>query len=105
MAELVTDVERYANPTAFAREVNLPLLGSAALPPVSPGASLSALLAASTLGSLGPIVEGLAQTRQRSCTKTRRWVTPRTSGRRRGQARRRCRRPPPPKSRAVLRSI
>jgi cell division septation protein DedD len=64
MAELVTDVERYANPTAFAREVNLPLLGSAALPPVSPGASLSALLAASTLGSLGPIVEGLAQTRQ-----------------------------------------
>jgi len=64
MAELATDVEHYANPTAFAREVNLPLLGSAALPPVSPGASLSAILAASTLGSLGPIVEGLSQTRQ-----------------------------------------
>ncbi len=64
MAELATDVEHYANPTAFAREVNLPLLGSAGLPPVSPGASLSELLSASTRGSWDAIVEGLAQTRQ-----------------------------------------
>ena len=64
MAVVATDVERYSSPTAFAREVNLPLLGSASLPPVAAGASLSALLAASTAGGLEPIVENLAQTRQ-----------------------------------------
>ncbi|MEK7348103.1 MAG: SPOR domain-containing protein, partial [Candidatus Eisenbacteria bacterium] len=56
--------ERYSSPTAFAREVNLPLLGSASLAPVAAGASLSELLAASTAGALEPIVENLAQTRQ-----------------------------------------
>lgn len=64
MAVVATDVERYSSPTAFAREVNLPLLGSASLAPVAAGASLSELLAASTAGALEPIVENLAQTRQ-----------------------------------------
>ena len=64
MAVVATDAERYSSPTAFAREVNLPLLGSASLPPLKAGASLSELLAASTTGSLEPIVENLAQTRQ-----------------------------------------
>ncbi|HEU4332979.1 MAG TPA: SPOR domain-containing protein [Candidatus Eisenbacteria bacterium] len=58
------EVERYADPNAFAREVNLPLLGTAALPPVPAAASLSQLLAASTRGGLDAIVDGLAQTRQ-----------------------------------------
>ncbi|MEK7316762.1 MAG: hypothetical protein AAB011_11300, partial [Candidatus Eisenbacteria bacterium] len=64
MAVVATDVERYSSPTAFAREVNLPLLGSASLLPVPAGASLTELLAASTAGALDPIVENLAQTRQ-----------------------------------------
>ncbi|HET9951512.1 MAG TPA: SPOR domain-containing protein [Candidatus Eisenbacteria bacterium] len=64
MDVVATDVERYSDPNAFAREVNLPLLGSAALPPVRPGATLSELLAASSVGGLEPIVENLAQTRQ-----------------------------------------
>lgn len=64
MAVVATDVERYSSPTAFAREVNLPLLGSASLLPVAAGASLTELLAASTAGALEPIVENLAQTRQ-----------------------------------------
>lgn len=64
MTVVATDAERYASPAAFAREVNLPLLGSASLPPLKAGASLSELLAASAAGSLEPIVENLAQTRQ-----------------------------------------
>lgn len=64
MATRYADVERYADPNAFAREVNLPLLGTAALPPVPAAASLSQLLAASTLGDVEGIVDGLAQTRQ-----------------------------------------
>lgn len=64
MATRYADVERYADPNAFAREVNLPLLGAAALPPVPAAASLSQLLAASTLGDVEGIVDGLAQTRQ-----------------------------------------
>jgi septal ring-binding cell division protein DamX len=66
MDVVATDVERYSHPNAFAKEVNLPLLGTAALPPVRPGANLSELLAASSApaGSLEPIVENLAQTRQ-----------------------------------------
>jgi len=64
MAVVATDVERYSSATAFAREVNLPLLGSASLAPVAAAASLSALLAASTAEGLEPIVENLAQTRQ-----------------------------------------
>jgi cell division septation protein DedD len=64
MDVVATDVERYSDPNAFAKEVNLPLLGTAALPPVRPGASLSELLAASSVAGLEPIVENLAQTRQ-----------------------------------------
>lgn len=64
MAVVGTDVERYSDPHAFAKEVNLPLLGTAALSPVAPGASLSDLLVASATPGLEPIVENLAQTRQ-----------------------------------------
>ena len=64
MDVVAADVERYSDPNAFAKEVNLPLLGTAALPPVRPGASLSELLAASGAAGLEPIVENLAQTRQ-----------------------------------------
>ncbi|HSQ60328.1 MAG TPA: SPOR domain-containing protein [Acidobacteriota bacterium] len=64
MTTLSADVERYADPNAFAREVNLPLLGTAALTPVPAAASLSQLIAASTRGDVEAIVDGLAQTRQ-----------------------------------------
>jgi hypothetical protein len=59
-----TDLERYADPLSFAREVNLPLLGVARLHPVSAGAGLAALLAASSAGGFASVVEGLAETRQ-----------------------------------------
>ena len=59
-----TDLERYADPQAFAREVNLPLLGVARLEPVPSGATLSTLLAASAGDALKPVVDGLAETRQ-----------------------------------------
>jgi hypothetical protein len=61
---VATDAERYSDPNAFAKEVNLPLLGTASLEPVAPGTNLSGLLAASSVGGLEPIVENLAQTRQ-----------------------------------------
>jgi cell division septation protein DedD len=64
MTVVATDLERYADPNSFAREVNLPLLGSVAVAPVAPGANLSALLGASSAAGLDPVVEGLAQTRQ-----------------------------------------
>ena len=64
MDVVATDVERYSDANAFAKEVNLPLLGTAALPPVRPEATLSELLAASSAEGLEPIVENLAQTRQ-----------------------------------------
>jgi cell division septation protein DedD len=64
MTVVATDLERYADPHSFAREVNLPLLGSVAVAPVAPGANLSALLGASSAAGLDPVVEGLAQTRQ-----------------------------------------
>lgn len=59
-----TDLERYANPQAFAREVNLPLLGVARLAPVPSGAGLSTLLSASAGDALTSVVDGLAETRQ-----------------------------------------
>ncbi len=64
MTVVATDLERYSDPNAFAREVNLPLLGTVAIAPISPGANLGALLAASSAHGLEPVVEGLAQTRQ-----------------------------------------
>ena len=59
-----TDLERYADPQAFAREVNLPLLGVARIAPVPSGASLSTLLSASAGNALTAVVDGLAETRQ-----------------------------------------
>ena len=59
-----TDVERYADPQSFAREVNLPLLGTARLEPVPSGANLSALLRVLAPPALAAVVDGLVETRQ-----------------------------------------
>jgi len=59
-----TDLERYADPQAFAREVNLPLLGVARVAPVPSGAGLTTLLAASSGDAVTSVVDGLAETRQ-----------------------------------------
>ncbi|MGE5175702.1 MAG: SPOR domain-containing protein [Hyphomicrobiales bacterium] len=59
-----TDVERYADPQGFAREVNLPLLGVARVPPMPAGASVTALLQGSAVDAVGPIVDGLVETRR-----------------------------------------
>ena len=59
-----TELERYAEPRAFAREVNLPLLGEVELAALPAGAPLSELLRAPVPASVGAIVESLAQTRQ-----------------------------------------
>jgi hypothetical protein len=57
--------ERYANSQGFAREVNLPLLGTARLKPVPVGAGLAQLLEASSSSSaLAPVVDGLTETRR-----------------------------------------
>lgn len=58
------ELERYADPRAFAREVNLPLLGEVEVPAVPAGAPLPELLRAPVPASVGPIVESLTQTRQ-----------------------------------------
>jgi cell division septation protein DedD len=65
MAAVETYPERYANPADFAREVNLPLLGTARVRPVPAGAGLAQLLEASS-GSeaLGPVVDSLTETRR-----------------------------------------
>jgi len=59
-----TDVERYADPQSFAREVNLPLLGTSRLEPVPSGANLSALLRVLPQPDLAAVVDGLVETRQ-----------------------------------------
>ncbi len=59
-----TDVERYADPQSFAREVNLPLLGTSRLEPVPSGANLSALLRVLPQPDLTAVVDGLVETRQ-----------------------------------------
>ncbi len=59
-----TDLERYADPQAFAREVNLPLLGIARVAPIPSGAGLTTLLSASAGDALATVVDGLAETRQ-----------------------------------------
>lgn len=65
MAAVETYPERYANPADFAREVNLPLLGSAALRPVPAGAGLAQLLEISSgADALGPVVDSLTETRR-----------------------------------------
>lgn len=65
MAAVETYPERYANPADFAREVNLPLLGTVRVRPVPAGAGLAQLLEASS-GSeaLGPVVDSLTETRR-----------------------------------------
>lgn len=64
MVATETDLERYADPQAFAREVNLPLLGVARIAPVPSGSGLTTLLAASAGDALTTVVDGLAETRQ-----------------------------------------
>ena len=65
MAAVETYPERYANPTDFAREVNLPLLGSARVRPVPAGAGLAQLLDISSGAEvLGPVVDSLNETRR-----------------------------------------
>lgn len=59
-----TDVERYADLQSFAREVNLPLLGTSGVEPVPSGANLSALLRVLAPPDLATVVDGLAETRQ-----------------------------------------
>jgi cell division septation protein DedD len=57
--------ERYADPLGFAREVNLPLLGTARVRSVPAGAGLAQLLdASSSSESLGPVVDSLTETRR-----------------------------------------
>ncbi|HLQ65845.1 MAG TPA: SPOR domain-containing protein [Candidatus Limnocylindrales bacterium] len=65
MAAVETYPERYADPLGFAREVNLPLLGTARVRPVPPGAGLAQLLdASSSSDSLAGVVESLTETRR-----------------------------------------
>lgn len=59
-----TDVERYADLHSFAREVNLPLLGTSSVEPVPQGANLSTLLRVLAPEDLKAVVDGLAETRQ-----------------------------------------
>lgn len=59
-----SDSERYPEARAFAREVNLPLLGDVDLAPIPPGAGLADLLRAPVPASIEPIVASLAETRQ-----------------------------------------
>ena len=56
--------ERYAEPRAFAREVNLPLLGEVSVAPIPAGASLADLLRSEVPPSIAPVVDSLTQTRQ-----------------------------------------
>ncbi|HKW50764.1 MAG TPA: hypothetical protein VJQ53_03435, partial [Candidatus Eisenbacteria bacterium] len=58
------DVERYSDPQAFAREVNLPLLGISRVEAVPTGAGVSAMLAILAPPALSAVVDGLAETRQ-----------------------------------------
>lgn len=59
-----TDQERYADAQGFAREVNLPLLGVARIPPIPAGASVTQLLTASAVDAVTPIVDNLVETRR-----------------------------------------
>jgi cell division septation protein DedD len=58
------EVERYSDPQSFAREVNLPLLGTARIEPVPVGPSMSRLLAVSAPPELEAVLEGLTETRR-----------------------------------------
>ncbi len=58
------DVERYADPQSFAREVNLPLLGTARVSPLPSGAGVSELLAVQAPPDLARVLDGLTETRK-----------------------------------------
>jgi septal ring-binding cell division protein DamX len=58
------EVERYSDPQSFAKEVNLPLLGTARLEAVPGGASVSRLLQVNAPPELATALDGLAETRR-----------------------------------------
>ena len=58
------EVERYADPHSFAREVNLPLLGTAQIGAVPSGAPMSRLLEVAAPPELEAVLEGLTETRR-----------------------------------------
>ena len=65
MAAVETYPERYSDPADFAREVNLPLLGTACVRPVPSGAGLAQLLEASASAeSLSDVVDSLMESRR-----------------------------------------
>jgi cell division septation protein DedD len=58
------EVERYSDPHGFAREVNLPLLGTARIDPVPSGPPMSRLLEVAAPPELEAVLEGLTETRR-----------------------------------------
>lgn len=58
------EVERYSDPQSFAREVNLPLLGTARIEPVPVGPPMARLLAVQAPPELEAVLEGLTETRR-----------------------------------------
>jgi len=58
------EVERYSDPHGFAREVNLPLLGTARIDPVPSGPPMSRLLEVTAPPELEAVLEGLTETRR-----------------------------------------
>jgi cell division septation protein DedD len=58
------EVERYSDPQSFAKEVNLPLLGTGRVDPVPPGAGLATLLTVEPPPELAEAVQGLVETRR-----------------------------------------
>ena len=58
------EVERYSDPHGFAREVNLPLLGTARIEPVPSGPPMSRLLEVAAPPELETVLEGLTETRR-----------------------------------------
>jgi len=58
------EVERYSDPHSFAREVNLPLLGTARIEPVPSGPPMSRLLEVTAPPELEAVLEGLTETRR-----------------------------------------
>ena len=58
------EVERYSDPHSFAKEVNLPLLGTARIEPVPSGPPMSRLLEVAAPPELEAVLEGLTETRR-----------------------------------------
>lgn len=58
------EVEHYSDPQSFAKEVNLPLLGTGRVDPVPSGAGLATLLAVEPPSELARAVDGLVETRR-----------------------------------------